>query len=117
MILEIAGGKSVKLFLAILSILYSSGKNFTEGGRMNKIHKIKNGGFDNGHLKIDIDGKAYVFDLRKVSRCLLNAASSQRARFEISPSGYGIHWPLIEEDISIDGLLAVKYLNRVPACF
>ena len=82
---------------------------------MNRIHKIKNVGFDNGHMKIDIDGKAYVFDLRKVSKRLLNATSSQRARFEISPSGYGIHWPLIDEDISIDGLLAVKHSNRALA--
>ena len=76
---------------------------------MHKIHTIKNVGFDNGQLKIVIDGKAYVFELRKVSPRLLNATSSQRVRFEISPSGYGIHWPLIDEDLSIDGLLAVKH--------
>lgn len=82
---------------------------------MHKIHKIKNVAFDNDHLKIDIDGKAYVFDLRKASKRLLNASLSQRARFEISPSGYGIHWPLIDEDISIEGLFAVKHSNRALA--
>ena len=29
--------------------------------------------------------------------------------FEISPSGYGIHWPLLDEDLSIDGLLGVVH--------
>jgi hypothetical protein len=23
----------------------------------------------------------------------------------MSPSGYGIHWPLVDEDLSIDGLI------------
>ena len=78
---------------------------------MHKIHKIKNIVFDNGHLRMNIDGKSHVFDLRKVSKRLLHASSSQRTRFEISPSGYGIHWPLIDEDISIEGLLASKSVN------
>jgi hypothetical protein len=25
----------------------------------------------------------------------------------MSPAGYGIHWPMIDEDISIDGLLGI----------
>ena len=82
---------------------------------MHKIHTIKNIDFDNGHLKIFIDGKGHVFELRKVSPRLFNATPLQRARFEISPSGYGIHWPLIDEDLSVDGLLALKHSNKMPA--
>jgi hypothetical protein len=26
--------------------------------------------------------------------------------FQISPSGYGIHWPDIDEDLSVEGLLS-----------
>ncbi len=29
----------------------------------------------------------------------------ERAMYRISPSGYGIHWPLIDEDLSINGIL------------
>jgi hypothetical protein len=29
----------------------------------------------------------------------------QRRRAELSPGGYGIHWPLLDEDISIGGLV------------
>jgi Protein of unknown function (DUF2442) len=25
--------------------------------------------------------------------------------FEVSPSGYGIHWPELDEDLSIDGMI------------
>jgi hypothetical protein len=32
-----------------------------------------------------------------------------RENFEISPSGYGIHWPDVDEDLSIDGLIGVTH--------
>ena len=41
-------------------------------------------------------------------RCLpiLAAATAERrCRAELSPGGYGIHWPLLNEDISIGGLV------------
>jgi len=45
--------------------------------------------------------------LAKISSRLLKASQTERLRFEVSPSGYGIHWPLIDEDLSIDGLLNI----------
>ena len=53
-----------------------------------------------------------VFDDRQVSipweRCsrrLAEATIEQRLKAELSPGGYGIHWPEIDEDLSINGLL------------
>jgi hypothetical protein len=37
---------------------------------------------------------------------LLHATSAQRAAFELSGSGRGIHWDELDEDISVSGLLA-----------
>ena len=76
---------------------------------MHKAHKVKNVIVEGEHLKIEIDGKVHIFDLRKISKRLLTASPSERQRFEISPSGCGIHWPLIDEDLSINGLLTVKH--------
>ncbi len=73
-----------------------------------KIHKVKNLIFDHNNLKIEIDGKEYVFDIEKISKRLSNASLAERKRFIVSASGYGIQWPLIDEDLSIDGLLALK---------
>ena len=39
------------------------------------------------------------------SPALAAATDEQRCRAELSPGGYGIHWPLIDEDISIGGLV------------
>jgi hypothetical protein len=37
---------------------------------------------------------------------LLNAAPEQRNHWQIAGAGFGIHWPEIDEDLSIQGLLA-----------
>ena len=36
---------------------------------------------------------------------LLRATPAQRARFEILGDGQGIHWPDVDEDLSVAGLL------------
>jgi hypothetical protein len=50
------------------------------------------------------DGREVSVPLAWFSR-LLNATPAQRKRFEISPGGYGIHWPEIDEDISVKAFL------------
>jgi hypothetical protein len=37
---------------------------------------------------------------------LSNATQSQLENYEISPAGIGIHWPDIDEDLSVAGLMA-----------
>lgn len=39
------------------------------------------------------------------SPILARASSLERSRAELSPSGYGIHWPLLDEDLAIGPLL------------
>jgi hypothetical protein len=41
----------------------------------------------------------------RCSPILANATAEQRRRAELSPGGYGIHWPLLDEDLSIGGLV------------
>jgi hypothetical protein len=36
---------------------------------------------------------------------LLEASKEQLERFTISPSGYGLHWPDLDEDISVRAFL------------
>jgi hypothetical protein len=37
---------------------------------------------------------------------LSNAAAEERRNFEIIGSGEGVHWPILDEDISARGMLA-----------
>lgn len=76
---------------------------------MDKIHKIGDLLFKGDQMRITIDGTQHVFDLKRVSSRLLKATDRERETFEVSPSGYGIHWPMIDEDLSVDGLLGIEH--------
>jgi hypothetical protein len=41
----------------------------------------------------------------RCSERLARASPIERSRAELSPSGYGIHWPLIDEDLAVGPLL------------
>lgn len=69
------------------------------------IHNIEKITFDTNHIILLVDGKEVKVNLDKVSQKLKSADEIQRNMFTISPSGYGIHWPLIDEDLAIGSLL------------
>jgi len=60
--------------------------------------------FDDDSMWVDLDdGRCMAVPLAWFPR-LLAATSEQRNQFELSPRG--IHWEALDEDISVDGLLA-----------
>jgi hypothetical protein len=68
-------------------------------------HVIQDISFDKYHLLLVIDGNEIKIPLAKVSKKLDVATDIERQFYKISPSGYGIHWPLIDEDLSVNALL------------
>ncbi len=68
-------------------------------------HKIEDVNFDQHSIYLQIDGRQIKVSLDVLSSKLKNATELQRKLYKLSPSGYGIHWPLIDEDLSIDALL------------
>ena len=76
---------------------------------MKKYHEITDLSVTEEKLLITIDGRNYEFLLSELSERIMTANASEREKIEISPSGYGLHWPLIDEDLSIDGLLGIKH--------
>ena len=71
-------------------------------------HSIKDITFENGVMIININNQVLKFQLNKVSKKLLDATDLQRQFYRISPSGYGIHWPMIDEDLSIEHLIKMS---------
>lgn len=60
--------------------------------------------FDDHSMWVDLtDGRTIGVPLAWFPR-LLNATAAQRAQVEISRTG--LHWEELDEDISVDGLLA-----------
>ncbi|MCW3075836.1 MAG: hypothetical protein JWO32_445 [Bacteroidetes bacterium] len=68
-------------------------------------HTIQEISFDKETMSLKIDGKLIKVTLDKISLKLKAANDFQRQFFKVSPSGYGIHWPLLDEDLSVDAIL------------
>jgi hypothetical protein len=61
--------------------------------------------FDVERLIVDLmDGRTIAVPLAWYPR-LLDATPEQRADWEVAGAGYGIHWPQIDEDLSVEGLV------------
>ena len=70
-------------------------------------HTIQSITFDQNFICLQIDGQQVKVSLDKASPKLKSANDIQRHHYKISPSGYGIHWSLIDEDLSVEALLKI----------
>ncbi len=77
---------------------------------MDKIHNIQSIIFLEDEMIFEVDNHKYIIKLKKISNRLLNATEAQRNIFEFSPAHYGIHWPQLDEDLSIDNLIKASVL-------
>jgi hypothetical protein len=66
-------------------------------------------------LTVDLDdGRTIVVPLLWFPR-LMNGTPAERANFRLIGNGSGIHWPDLDEDISIDSLLAGRRSGETQA--
>jgi hypothetical protein len=66
-------------------------------------------------LSIDLeDGRTIAVPIGWYPR-LAYGAPEERANFQISGAGRGIHWPDLDEDIGVEGLLLGKKSTESPA--
>jgi hypothetical protein len=69
---------------------------------MDKAHSIQHVFFSGMTMHLRVDGRDYQTDIANESERLRNATQKQRESFELSPAGYGIHWP--DGDSGSEGL-------------
>ncbi len=68
-------------------------------------------------LSVDLsDGRTISVPIAWYPR-LLHAAPKERINWRLIGKGHGIHWEDIDEDISIEGLLAGKVSGESPTSF
>ena len=66
-------------------------------------------------LSVDLeDGRTVSVPIGWYPR-LASGTDSERSNFEISGAGYGVHWPDLDEDVSVAGLLAGRASGESPA--
>ena len=68
-------------------------------------------------LSVDLeDGRTISVPIGWYPR-LAHGTPAERIHFQISGAGYGIHWPDLDEDIGVEGLLFGKSSTESPASF
>ena len=79
---------------------------------MKKYHDVAHVRFEKHYLLLRVDGRDYRIDLRQHSKTLALADERTKMNFEVSPSGYGIHRPELDEDLSIDGMIKAAKVTK-----
>lgn len=69
------------------------------------VHRVQSVRAGDTCLYLTVDGRSYRVRWEDCSPRLLRASVAQRGHFEVSPSGHGIHWPEVDEDLAITPLL------------
>ena len=68
-------------------------------------------------LSVDLeDGRSISVPIGWYPR-LAHGTPAERANVRISGAGYGMHWPDLDEDLGIEGLLLGKKSAESPASF
>lgn len=79
---------------------------------MEKTHHISEVRFDKDYFILIVDNQTLKLKIEQISEKLARATEEQKQDFRISPSGYGIHWRQLDEDLSVNGLLKAYTLAR-----
>ena len=67
--------------------------------------RVKDVRFTEDTISVDLmDGRSITVPLVWYPR-LLNASPEQLAQWEVCGGGYGIHWEVLDEDLSTEGML------------
>src|SRR5712664_3568657 len=68
-------------------------------------------------LSVDLeDGRSVSVPIGWYPR-LAHGSAAERANLQISSVGYGVHWPDLDEDIGIEGLLLGKRSSESASSF
>jgi len=68
-------------------------------------------------LVVDLaDGRSLSAPLAWYPR-LLQGSPAERSNYRLIGSGEGIHWPDLDEDVSVEGILAGRPSGESPASF
>ncbi len=73
---------------------------------MNKIYDLKYLRITQEHISFELSGNKIRAPLTQTGSVVLPQAKREYLQiFEIDEDGIGIHWPILDEDLSIEGLL------------
>jgi hypothetical protein len=80
--------------------------------KMDKQCSVSNIDFNGDLMILSVDGKTYQIPILQASKRLTQATDIERKMYRISPSGYGIHWYAIDEDLTTQGLIKLAEIAK-----
>lgn len=73
---------------------------------MDSVYDVKNLRVTKETISFDLSGESIVVPLAESSSTVLLQTDPKNLElYELDSNGLGIHWPLLDEDLSIEGLL------------
>ncbi|MDZ7361743.1 MAG: DUF2442 domain-containing protein [candidate division KSB1 bacterium] len=72
---------------------------------MEKLYNISDVSLKGYLLSFKVDGISVTCDLARISNVLAKASKEQVANMIVDPVGVGFHWPALDEDLSVNGIL------------
>jgi hypothetical protein len=81
-------------------------------GKMDKQYNVLNIDFNGELMILSVDEKTYQIPIAQASKRLAQATDIERKMYRISPSGYGIHWSAIDEDLTTKGLIKLAEIAK-----
>ena len=76
--------------------------------------RVSDVSFDKERMTVSLnDGRSIAVPLSWFPR-LQNASTESLNKWESAAAGRGIHWPDLDEDLSVEGLLLGKPVSGVP---
>jgi hypothetical protein len=82
---------------------------------MSQQHHVQSLEFQGQMMVLQVDGHLYQIPIAQASPLLAQASERDRHHYHIAPSGYGIHWPTLDEDLSINGLIKLAIAPQIMA--
>jgi len=83
--------------------------------KMEKYHDVEKVYWENEVLCLTVNGQNHrIKNILQLSERLAKATVNEREIFEICSTGYGIHWPDLDEDIGVEGLLLGRKSTESP---
>jgi hypothetical protein len=81
------------------------------------VNRVLNVSVTDDTLSVDLeDGRTIAIPIGWYPR-LAHGTSAECANLQISGAGYGLHWPDLDEDIGVEGLLLGRKSSESPASF
>lgn len=81
---------------------------------MEKLYDVSEVALQGYSLSFKVNGIPVTCNLAKVSKTLAQATPEQVAEMIVDPVGVGFHWPALDEDLSVNGILTDLGIRLPP---